>query len=96
MLVTLSEPWSTERDTSALKEEDTVDRDTVRRVRRGWILANLGEVEKDGPLYNVGSTTGRGLYVVDSRRDTCECKNWIEREDTCKHLVTATLVAARG
>jgi hypothetical protein len=76
--------------------KDTVDKGTVQRVERGWILANLGKVEKDGPLYNVRSSTGRGMYVVDLRRQTCECKDWMRRKDTCKHLVAATLVAARG
>jgi hypothetical protein len=75
--------------------KDTVDRATVQRVERGWILALLGKVEKDGPLYNVWSSTGRGIYVVDLKRDTCECADWQRRRDTCKHLIAATLVAAR-
>jgi hypothetical protein len=84
------------RLTTGAIAKDTVDRATVQRVERGWILANLGKVEKDGPLYNVRSSTGRGMYVVDLSRDTCECKDWMRRKDTCKHLVAATLVAARG
>lgn len=82
--------------TSVVEVKDTVERGTVQRVERGWILANLGKVEKDGPLYNVRSSKGRGMYVVDLKRDTCECEDWKRRKDTCKHLVAATLVAARG
>ncbi len=76
--------------------KDSVDRATVQRVERGWILANLGKVEKDGPLYIVESSKGRKVYYVDLKRDTCECADWQRRQDTCKHLVAATLVAARG
>ncbi len=76
--------------------KDTVDRGTVQRVERGWILANLGKVLRDGPLYLVESSKGKKVYYVDLRRDTCECKDWLRRRDTCKHLIAATLVAARG
>jgi hypothetical protein len=76
--------------------KDTADSATVQRVERGWVLANLGEIEKDGPLYNVRSSTGRGMYVVDLRWQTCECEDWKKRKDTCKRLIAATPVAARG
>ena len=76
--------------------KDSVDRALVQRVERGWILANLGKVEKDGPLYLVESSKGRTVYHVDLNRDTCECADWTRRRDTCKHLIAATMVAAKG
>ena len=79
-----------------LKEKDSVDRALVQRVERGWILANLGKVLKDGPLYLVESSTGRGSYYVDLKRDTCECEDWQRRRDTCKHLVAATMYSIKG
>ena len=35
------------------------------------------------------------LYAADLRRDTRECADWMKRKDTCKHIMAATLVAAR-
>lgn len=83
------------RLTPVVIAKDTVERSTAQGVERGWILANLGKVEKDGPLYNVRSSAGHGIYVAHLRRDTCECADWKRPKDACNHLV-ATLVAARG
>lgn len=79
-----------------MQQQDTVDRATIQRVEKGWVMALLGKIEKDGPLFMVKSSTGRGVYAVNLDKDECECKDWMKRKTMCKHLVAATIFSAKN
>jgi len=82
-----------------LKEKDTVDRATVKRVERGWLLYELGHCERRGDLWVVRAQDSSRFYTVsldhDTQGETCECPDHRERGNTCKHIIACTIAEAK-
>jgi predicted nucleic acid-binding Zn finger protein len=83
-----------------LKEKDTVDRATVKRVERGWLLYELGHCERHGDLWTVRAQDSSRYYMValdhDTQGETCECPDYRERGNTCKHIIACTMAEAKS
>jgi hypothetical protein len=43
----------------------------------------------------VPSCTGRGFYSVDYRQETCDCPDFLRREETCKHILAVGVHVAK-
>ncbi len=55
------------------------------------------EIVRTGPwTYNVPSCTGEDFYVVDYRRETCDCPDATRHPDlNCKHLLAVAVKRAK-
>jgi hypothetical protein len=54
-------------------------------------------IERTAPwTYNVPSCTGEDFYVVDYRRETCDCPDATRHPDlNCKHLLAVAVKRAK-
>ncbi len=82
-----------------MQVKDTVERATVKRVERGWLLYELGHVEKHGDVYTVRAQDSSRYYTVsldhDTLGETCSCPDHRERGNTCKHILASTIAEAK-
>ncbi len=81
-------------DTASLAQSALLPKATRERVMRGVALA--GNVEAHGDLYTVEASGGGYWYTVNLDGETCSCRDYRRREDACKHVYAATLVAAKS
>jgi len=71
---------------------------TETRETRGLALfaEHASQIVEVSPyLYRVPSCSGGGFYRVDLGAGTCECPDHQYRVETCKHIVAATIYAAK-
>jgi transposase len=73
----------------------TTDPDEARR-QRGLAIAAVTRItrQKDG-LWLVPSQTGVGSYRVNPTVPTCTCKDFVGREQACKHVMAVRFVIER-
>ena len=66
---------------------------TTVRQARGNQLVHEGKVTRQsGRRYFVASQHGNGGYVVDMRRRVCECPDYRQHQEDCKHILAAEVV----
>jgi hypothetical protein len=60
------------------------------------VQARGHEIVRTSPwTYNVPSCTGEDFYVVDYRRESCECEDYRRRGVPCKHVYAVGLHRAK-
>ncbi len=69
----------------------------TREVRALALYRERGhEILRSAPyMYNVPSSTGDGFYVVNYRRESCECLDFEHRGGTCLHIYAVGLARAK-
>jgi hypothetical protein len=77
--------------TSPAKPTDS----TEGRRQRGLAIAALCRIENKGGMWVVPSQTGDGRYYVDAAAPRCTCKDFVEREQPCKHIFAVRFVIER-
>ncbi len=82
-------------DTISIAPPPGGDTRELRALR--LVQARGHEIVRTAPwTYNVPSCTGEGFYVVDYRRETCDCPNATRRPDlNCKHLLARAIKRAK-
>lgn len=67
------------------------------RTERAQELADSGRIVRSGNEYLVPSLTSDLVYRVrmDGDRVVCNCEDFQQRQQACKHVLAATLVHAR-
>lgn len=63
---------------------------TSPKQAKGNQLVHEGKVTRQSERrYFVASSTGNGGYVVDMRRRVCECADYRQHQEDCKHILAA-------
>ena len=73
-------------------------RGDTREIRALRLFEERGaEIVRTAPwTYNVPSCTGEGFYVVNYRRETCECPDALRNLDlSCKHVYAVGIHRAK-
>jgi hypothetical protein len=81
----------------------TRDTDETRAALRARAARGLELYEARGAaivrtapfMYNVPSCSGDDFYVVNYRRESCECEDYRRRGDVCKHIYAAGIHRAK-
>ena len=74
-----------------------VPRPYTRELRALTLVQARGhEIVRTAPwTYNVPSCTGEDFYVVDYRRESCECEDYRSRGEACKHVYAVGIKRAK-
>jgi hypothetical protein len=72
-------------------------RPDTRELRALRLVQARGhEIVRTAPwTYNVPSCSGAGFYVVDYRRESCDCPNYERRGVACKHVYAVGIHRAK-
>jgi len=65
------------------------------REERGRKIAETCKIKQRGKLWAVPSQSGDRHYLVNLQREYCNCPDFIERGEPCKHVYAARIVVQR-
>jgi predicted nucleic acid-binding Zn finger protein len=66
------------------------------RQERGRKIADTCKIEQRGKLWAVPSQSGDRHYLVNLQREYCNCPDFIERGEPCKHIYAARIVVTKN